>query len=103
MKVLLLGAGGHGQVVADVLRAQESAGEAVCFLGYCDDRADTLRASLGTEMLGTLADSGNIQHDAVIVAIGDNSVRSRIFEHAAKGGARMTISAQDDAPSVRRT
>jgi sugar O-acyltransferase (sialic acid O-acetyltransferase NeuD family) len=83
--------------VADVIRAQETAGENVRFLGYCDDRAETLRAKLGKEILGTLADSGNIQHDALIVAIGDNLVRSKIFERATKRGARMTIARHPSA------
>ena len=97
MNVLLLGAGGHGQVVADVIRAQETAGEDIRFIGYCDDRADVLRVSLGKDVLGTLADSGTIQHDALIVAIGDNVVRSRIFEHATQAGARMTIAKHPSA------
>jgi len=101
MNVLLLGAGGHGQVVADVIRAQATAGEDVRFLGYCDDRADTLRASLGNEILGTLADSGTIQCDALIVAIGDNLVRSRIFEHATQSGARMTVAKHPSAIVAR--
>ena len=97
MNVLLLGAGGHGQVVADVIRAQEAAGENIRFLGYCDDRAETLRAGLGQEMLGTLAESGNIQHDALIVTIGDNSVRSRIFELENARGARIAIAKHPSA------
>ena len=97
MNVLLLGAGGHGQVVADVIRAQEAAGEDIRFLGYCDDRADTLRDGLGKEMLGTLADSGTIQHDALIVTIGDNSVRNRIFDQANIRGARIAIAKHPSA------
>ena len=101
MNVLLLGAGGHGQVVADVIRSQEHAGEDVRFLGYCDDRAGALRASLGTEILGTLSESGAIQHDAVIVTIGDNSIRRRIFELATQRGARMTIAKHPSAIVAR--
>jgi sugar O-acyltransferase (sialic acid O-acetyltransferase NeuD family) len=97
MNVLLLGAGGHGQVVADVIRAQETAGEDIRFLGYCDDRAAVLRASLGGTMLGTVAESGAIQHDALIVTVGDNSARRRIFEQATQRGARMTTAKHPSA------
>ncbi|MQA30970.1 MAG: transferase [Luteitalea sp.] len=97
MNVLLLGAGGHGQVVADAIRAQTAAGEDIRFLGYCDDRAETLRAVLGEEMLGTLADREQIPHDALIVAIGANSLRRRIFEQATGRGARTAVAKHPSA------
>jgi sugar O-acyltransferase (sialic acid O-acetyltransferase NeuD family) len=104
MNVLVLGAGGQGQVVADILRAQETAGEDIRFLGYCDDHADTLRASLGAEVLGTLSECSVIEHDALIVAIGDNAVRHKLFNRAADGGARFATAKHPTAtvsPSVR--
>lgn len=91
MKVLVWGAGGHAQVVADILRSQGCAGERICFVGYLDDRADALRDSLGAELLGTIADSAAIDHDALIVAIGRNRVRHRLFEQAADKGERFAI------------
>jgi sugar O-acyltransferase (sialic acid O-acetyltransferase NeuD family) len=97
MNILLLGAGGHGQVVADVIRAQRSAGQDVRFIGYCDDRAEALRTRFGREMLGTLIDAIHIPHDALIVTIGNNAVRRRLFEEVAGRGARMTIATHPSA------
>jgi sugar O-acyltransferase (sialic acid O-acetyltransferase NeuD family) len=91
LKVLLLGAGGHAQVVADIVRAQENAGERRRFIGYLDDRAADLRLSLGPDVLGTIADCSTIEHDALIVAVGDNSVRRRLFNQAAGRGAHFAF------------
>jgi sugar O-acyltransferase (sialic acid O-acetyltransferase NeuD family) len=91
MKVLVLGAGGHAQVVADILRSQGLAGERICFVGYLDDRAAALRASLGADVLGTLADCAFTDHEALIVAIGCNTVRQQLFEQAAELGERFAI------------
>jgi sugar O-acyltransferase (sialic acid O-acetyltransferase NeuD family) len=97
MNVLLLGAGGHGQVVADTLRAQARSGDNIRFIGYCDDRADYLRASLGQEIRGTFAQIETIDHDAVIVTIGANLVRCRLFEHASRQGARLAVARHPSA------
>src|SRR5260370_30180719 len=75
VKVLILGAGGHAQVVADILRSQRLAGEPICFVGYLDDRVDELRGSLGADVLGPIADCVVIDHDALIIAVGRNAVR----------------------------
>ena len=37
MKILIVGAGGHGQVVADILQAQRVAGDDVDVIGFVDD------------------------------------------------------------------
>ena len=37
MRLLIVGAGGHGEVVADILHAQRAAGGAVDLIGYVDD------------------------------------------------------------------
>jgi sugar O-acyltransferase (sialic acid O-acetyltransferase NeuD family) len=77
MRVLIVGAGGHAQVVADILLHQDD----LYPIGYVDD--DLRRAvekPLGLPVLGTLAQIASIPHDAVVVAIGDNKVRQRLFE-----------------------
>jgi sugar O-acyltransferase (sialic acid O-acetyltransferase NeuD family) len=91
MKVVVLGGGGHAQVVADILRSQELAGEQISFAGYLDDRADQLRRGLGADMLGTISDCASSDHDAVIVAIGSNALRLRLFTQAADRGERFAI------------
>lgn len=77
-RVLILGAGGHAQVVADILR--QAAGDEIEPLGFLDD-APGLRGALiqGLPVLGGIEDLAAIPHEAVIVAIGDNDTRQRLF------------------------
>jgi sugar O-acyltransferase (sialic acid O-acetyltransferase NeuD family) len=79
-RVLILGAGGHAQVVADILRQAAAQGQAIEPLGFLDD-APALRGTLiqGLPVLGEIQDLAALPHDAVIVAIGDNATRRRLF------------------------
>ena len=67
-RIVIVGAGGHGKVVADIL------GERA--VGFVDDN----RALHGTTVLGlpVFASLDEIEHDGVIVAIGDNATRRRV-------------------------
>src|SRR5262249_32870638 len=85
MKVLVIGAGGHGQVVADILRAGARAGDADEFIGYLDDRPEHVDAAI----LGPVTAWRSIVHDAVIVAIGDNFTRARLTEQFRAAGERI--------------
>ncbi len=90
MRVLIIGAGGHGQVVANVLLAMQAAGHAVAPIGYVDDDARAhgdLR--LGLPVLGRQADLPHIAHDAVIVGVGDNRVRRDLFAALVAAGERL--------------
>jgi len=92
--ILIVGAGGHGQVVADIFRACRDAGggsDEVAFLD--DDRACHGRSLIGSPVVGPVSRSGAIQHDAVIVAIGDNATRARVFLRLADAGKQMAIGA----------
>ena len=81
MNVLIIGAGGHAQVVADILLAQQRAGDSITPIGYLDDdEALQGREFLSLPVLGPLAARRELAHDAVLVAIGDNQVRRRLFE-----------------------
>ena len=92
--ILIVGAGGHGQVVADIFRACCDAGGAsdqVAFLD--DDRACHGRSLIGSPVVGPVSRSSAIQHDALIVAIGDNATRARVFLRLADAGEQMAIGA----------
>jgi sugar O-acyltransferase (sialic acid O-acetyltransferase NeuD family) len=81
VRVLILGAGGHAQVVADILLRMRDAGAAVAPIGYLDDNVElTGRTLLDLPVFGGLDAASNIEHDAVIVAIGHNQTRQHIFE-----------------------
>ena len=80
MNVVIVGAGGHGQVVADILLAAGRCGECIRAIGYVDDRTNP-QLSLRSDqpLLGTIAQLSEFPHDAVVVAIGDNEKRARIM------------------------
>jgi len=78
MRVLILGAGGHAQVVADVLLRIQEANAEITPIGYLDDDpALAGRRLLDLPVLGTIAHLSTIPHDALIVALGNNAIRQR--------------------------
>ena len=93
INVLILGAGGHGQVVADIFLAsvrQETA--AVRPIGFLDDNpALQRRTILGLPVLGTMAQFARVPHDAVIVALDCNHTRQRITQHLYARGEQLAV------------
>lgn len=78
-RILILGAGGHGQVVADILLAIAKKTEEIIVSGFLDDNPKSRNQSfLGIPVLGSLQSLPSIPHDGVIVAIGENQTRARI-------------------------
>lgn len=92
MRILILGAGGHGQVVADILlRMAEGSGE-LTVAGYLDDNPRFVgQQFLGLSVLGCLADRTSVPHDALVVAVGDNHTRQRIAKELASQGERFAV------------
>jgi sugar O-acyltransferase (sialic acid O-acetyltransferase NeuD family) len=93
MKVLVVGAGGHGHVVADILRAAASAGEPVEFEGYLDDRWP----GRDLPVLGATSDLPLFPHDAAIVAIGDNETRASLSQRLQRAGERLAVARHPSA------
>jgi sugar O-acyltransferase (sialic acid O-acetyltransferase NeuD family) len=103
MNVIVVGAGGHGHVVADILRAQEAAGEAAHFIGYLDDHPHGDELASG-RILGGTHQWSSVEHDAVIVAIGQNRTRKERFDTLSSEGADFAVAkhpATVVAPDVR--
>ncbi len=73
-RVIIIGAGGHSKVVADIVRAS---GDIV--VGYLDDSFDGEREFYGSKIIGTV-DSylPYVQDCYFVIAIGNNSVRDKI-------------------------
>jgi acetyltransferase EpsM len=90
VRTLVLGAGGHAQVVADILmRVCEAAGN-YRPIGFLDDDPSLAgTAIMGLPILGTIAQVNEFDHDAVIVAIGDNRTRAHIFDSIRMRGERI--------------
>ena len=89
--VLILGAGGHGQVVADLLLAAAHTGS-LRPLGFLDDDSRLSgQARLGLPVLGPTTALDQIPHDAAIIGIGDNRVRRLLFERLMGRRERLIV------------
>jgi sugar O-acyltransferase (sialic acid O-acetyltransferase NeuD family) len=76
LRIVIVGAGGQGAVVADAL---QQCGSNV--IGFIDDTTSLQGTSLlGLPIFGPIDSLPRIEHDAVIVAIGDNGQRRRLTE-----------------------
>jgi len=92
MRVLILGAGGHAQVIADILLQMHHAGADIAPIGYLDDNPRLFgRSFLGLPVLGRLDELSTIAHDAVILGIGDNGTRSAIFTALSAQGETFAV------------
>jgi sugar O-acyltransferase (sialic acid O-acetyltransferase NeuD family) len=90
MRVLILGAGGHGLVVADILLRMAEAGAALVVGGYLDDNPQLAdQRFLGLPVLGRVADLISLPHDALVIAIGDNHTRQQLAGQLANQGERF--------------
>jgi sugar O-acyltransferase (sialic acid O-acetyltransferase NeuD family) len=82
VKIVIAGAGGHGAVVADILREEA--------VGFVDDNAELHGTSiLGLPVLGPIASLPEVGHDAIVVAIGDNRTRREVTERLVAAGERL--------------
>ncbi|HFC09909.1 MAG TPA: acetyltransferase [Chloroflexi bacterium] len=89
-RILLIGAGGHAQVIADALMAMQTTGAEIEIVGFLDDDpALQGQMLMGLPILGPLAVWRQIAHDALIVAIGHNATRARLHRAFRAAGARF--------------
>jgi sugar O-acyltransferase (sialic acid O-acetyltransferase NeuD family) len=80
-KIVIIGAGGHGQVVADILIQMRHSGLPVEFSGFLDGNpALHDQIYLGYRVFGSESLLATIDHDAIIVAIGDNATRKKVCQ-----------------------
>ncbi len=91
-RIAIIGAGGHGAVVADILGERAA--------GFVDE-SPSLH---GTVVLGlpVFASLAEVEHDGVIVAIGDTAVRRAVTERVVRAGERLATAIHPFA-SVART
>jgi sugar O-acyltransferase (sialic acid O-acetyltransferase NeuD family) len=90
--ILILGAGGHAQVVADILLRACEADHVAVPIGYLDDDSKVRRETLlGLPVLGRIADIRDIAHDAVVVAIGENRTRKQLFDSMRQLGECIAV------------
>jgi sugar O-acyltransferase (sialic acid O-acetyltransferase NeuD family) len=88
-RIVIIGAGGHGLVVADILLAA-GASRPLEIVGVLDDNPVlTGTRILDVPILGTTAMLPRIAHDAVVVAIGDNARREQVTSELLRRGEQL--------------
>jgi sugar O-acyltransferase (sialic acid O-acetyltransferase NeuD family) len=92
MKIAIVGAGGHGQVVADMIRSRARAmAEPLEISAFLDDNPALHGLTVaGVGVAGGLALAGGVAADAFVVAIGSNDARARAFMHL-RGSERTLV------------
>jgi sugar O-acyltransferase (sialic acid O-acetyltransferase NeuD family) len=88
-RVVIIGAGGHGREVADILRHQARAGANIEPLGFADDNRDLHGLELdGLPVLGDLSwfERANRDDIAVVCAVGAPHISRRLVERARRIG-----------------
>jgi sugar O-acyltransferase (sialic acid O-acetyltransferase NeuD family) len=98
VRVLILGAGGHAQVVADILLRMADAGWDIVPIGYLDDAPDLVgQERLGLPVLGPVSILNTYPHDGLVAAVGDNTLRSRLFEALRAQGKHFVVARHPSA------
>jgi acetyltransferase EpsM len=101
VRVLIIGAGNQGCIVADMLLAAGADAD-LRPVGFIDD--DVHRAGaivLGLPVLGARVQLTDVPHEAVIVAIGDNIRRERVSLELEARGERL-VTARHPFSSIAR-
>lgn len=81
--VIILGAGGHAQVVADIFLLEEK----YTIVGFLDDdQALHNQTIMDIPVLGSMDQLGDFQHEHIFIAIGDNKIRAALFSKLAQAG-----------------
>lgn len=86
-KLLIIGASGHGKVVADIALKMNK-WQSVAFLD--DDK--NIKSSMGIEVIGKSADAyTHIDNWDIFVGVGNNATRETIQEKLERAGANLPI------------
>lgn len=102
MQVIIVGAGGHGQVVAEILWRMHAAGHEIAPVGYLDeDEGMWGQKRAGLPVIGKIADLAAIPHDGVIVGIGNNHVRRHLFQQLQARHEQLVVACHPTAVLAR--
>jgi sugar O-acyltransferase (sialic acid O-acetyltransferase NeuD family) len=87
--LLVLGAGGHGRVVADAAISMRLWD----LIAFADDRGDTLASPLGLAVVGTLADFEQLSRrfDCVALGVGDNRTRLSLYSRCLQANRALPV------------
>lgn len=102
MNIIIVGAGGHGKVVLDILQHDSD----VRLVGFVDDDK-TYHGKIidGIPVLGSISSLPTLiplyKLDGAIIAIGDNKVRAELFNKLKKLGLKLKRAIHPDALIAR--
>ncbi|HYM60465.1 MAG TPA: acetyltransferase [Thermoanaerobaculia bacterium] len=88
-RIVIVGAGSQGSIVADILQRAHEAGSSGEPIGFVDDFASVGQAVLGLSVLGSIDALSTIDHDAIVLAIGDNAKRRALTERLLASGEAL--------------
>jgi sugar O-acyltransferase (sialic acid O-acetyltransferase NeuD family) len=98
MRVIIVGAGGHGQVVAEIFATSRSRGATAAVIGYVDDGENLIGTTFsGLAVLGSLALLDEVDVDAVVVAVGDNATRAALTRTLESAGRQFAVACHPSA------
>jgi sugar O-acyltransferase (sialic acid O-acetyltransferase NeuD family) len=81
LDIIIVGAGGHAAVAAEILCRGESNQSSFDLVGFVDDNPDLIgKEIMGSPVLGASDALEKIPHDAIFIAIGRNSLRAKLFQ-----------------------
>ncbi|MBZ0319453.1 MAG: acetyltransferase [Anaerolineae bacterium] len=73
---LIIGAGGHGKIIADLMLSQ-----GMKLIGFLDDNQSLIGQRIfELPVLGKSSEWEKFEPDGIVLAIGDNSIRSKILQ-----------------------
>ncbi|HCJ56212.1 MAG TPA: acetyltransferase [Clostridiaceae bacterium] len=86
-KILIIGAGGHGRVTADIAQSMKQWTE----IAFLDDD-ESIKCTMGFDIIGRASEALSLLGDyEIFVAIGNNNVRARMYNQLKKAGAIIPI------------
>jgi sugar O-acyltransferase (sialic acid O-acetyltransferase NeuD family) len=89
-RIIILGAGGHGHVIADALMSRANRANKIDLLGFLDDDSMLVgECVMGKPVLGPISILDQVPHEAVVIGIDDNQIRRQLFEKLAAKGERF--------------
>ena len=105
IRTLIIGAGGNAQVIAEALLSPTFKRDGYELVGFLDDDPDLLSTQiLGRPVFGPVSALKDVLHDVVIIGIGDNKTRLRIFHQLSAFGEEFATFIHPSAvvsPSVK--
>jgi len=89
-RVLIIGAGGNAQVIAETLLDPAFMKDGYELVGFLDDNPDLLSTQiLDRPVFGAVSALKSVMHDLVVIGIGDNKTRSRLFDQLTDLGEKF--------------